>query len=107
MLLMWQVNNPDGFNSLWQYFGWSNQSITVFTLWAMTVYLARQRRNYMITLVPAVFMTVVCSVFAVVSPLLLGLSQGLIPVVSAVVALASVCWFVLWLRRERVGKARS
>ena len=101
LLLLWQVNNPDGFNALWQYFGWSNQSITVFTLWAMTVYLVRSKRNYLVTLVPAVFMTVVCSVAFVVSPLMLGLSTGLIPWVSAGVTVAALVWFRLWLHRSR------
>jgi carbon starvation protein CstA len=68
------VNSPDGFNVLWQYFGWSNQTLTVFTLWAMTVYLRRRGgRGYWITLIPALFMTAVCITFAITSPLMLGL----------------------------------
>ena len=35
-LLLWQVENPDGFNVIWQYFGWSNQTLSVFTLYATT-----------------------------------------------------------------------
>ena len=31
-LLAWQSSNPDGFNVIWQYFGWSNQTLSVFTL---------------------------------------------------------------------------
>lgn len=73
-LLVWQVKSPDGFNVLWQYFGWSNQTLTVFTLWAMTVYLRRRGgRGYWITLIPALFMTAVCITFAITSPLMLGL----------------------------------
>lgn len=48
------------FNVLWRYFAWCNQSLAVFTLWAVTVYLARNRSFYWITLLPAMFMTVVC-----------------------------------------------
>ena len=40
-MLIWQIENPDGFNTIWQYFGWSNQALSVFTLWTMTVYLVR------------------------------------------------------------------
>ena len=32
-LLAWQMENPDGFNTVWQWFGWSNQTLAVFTLW--------------------------------------------------------------------------
>ena len=31
-LLIWQMENPDGFNVIWQYFGWANQTLAVFTL---------------------------------------------------------------------------
>lgn len=31
-LLAWQIGNPDGFNTIWQWFGWSNQTLSVFTL---------------------------------------------------------------------------
>lgn len=47
------------FNVLWRYFAWSNQTLAVFTLWAATVYLARRRKAYVITLLPALFMTAV------------------------------------------------
>ena len=65
LLLIWQLTNPDGFNTLWQYFGWSNQTLAVFTLWAATIYLRRTKRCYWITLIPAVFMTAVSLTFIV------------------------------------------
>ena len=102
-LLWWQIENPDSFNILWQYFGLSNQTLTVFTLWAITVYLVRKRKFYYITLIPALFMTEVCSLFALVSPLVLGLSNpALVTAVAAPVVLAvSLLWFELWKRRYR------
>ena len=102
-LLWWQIENPDSFNILWQYFGLSNQALTVFTLWAITVYLVRERKFYYITLIPALFMTEVCSLFALVSPLVLGLSNpALVTAVAAPVVLAvSLLWFELWKRRYR------
>lgn len=47
------------FSILWRYFAWSNQTLAVFTLWASTVYLARHGKAYIITLIPAIFMTAV------------------------------------------------
>lgn len=47
------------FNVLWRYFAWSNQTLAVFTLWAVTVWLARHRKAYIVSLVPALFMTAV------------------------------------------------
>ncbi|MBO4804263.1 MAG: carbon starvation protein A, partial [Muribaculaceae bacterium] len=101
-LLIWQMKNPDGFNVLWQYFGWSNQTLSVFTLWMITVYLARNRKAYIITLIPAVFMTVVCASFLVASPEALGKS-ALTPWVAFGVVIVALTWFGLWLRHERAA----
>ena len=51
------------FAVLWRYFAWCNQTLAVFTLWALTVYLVRERKLYAITLIPALFMTAVCSTY--------------------------------------------
>jgi carbon starvation protein CstA len=62
-LLIWQMASPEGFDVIWSWFGWSNQTLSVFTLWAITVYLYQQKKNYWISLIPAVFMTVVSVVY--------------------------------------------
>lgn len=67
-LLVWQMENPQGFDVIWSLFGWSNQTLSVFTLWAITVYLAQQRKCYWITLLPALFMTVVCTTYILIAP---------------------------------------
>ncbi len=95
-LLVWQMENPNGFNVIWQWFGWSNQTLAVFTLWTVTVYLARERKPYVITLVPAVFMTVVCFSFLLISPMAFGLDTS-IGYVGAVVAMViATVWYFMW-----------
>lgn len=56
------------FSILWRYFGWMNQSLSVFTLWAITVWMSKHGKNIYISLIPAVFMTFVCSSFILVCP---------------------------------------
>ena len=56
------------FSVLWRYFGWCNQTLAVFTLWACTVYLCRHNRFYFITLVPALFMQFVVISFILLAP---------------------------------------
>lgn len=53
---------------LWRYFAWCNQVLAVFTLWAITVYLARRRSLYIITLIPALFMTAVTVTYIFFAP---------------------------------------
>ncbi len=56
------------YDSLWRYFAWCNQVLAVFTLWTLTVYLAREKRLYIITLIPALFMTAVTVTYIFFAP---------------------------------------
>lgn len=57
------------FDVLWRYFAWCNQTLSIFTLWACSVYLARYRKTYAITMIPAMFMTALCVTFICYAPL--------------------------------------
>lgn len=56
------------FNVLWRYFAWCNQTLAVFTLWAITVYLVRHGKPYWISMLPAMFMTCVCVTYILYAP---------------------------------------
>lgn len=60
------------YNVVWRYFSFSNQSLATIVLWAETVYLYQNKRNYYITLVPAVFMTSVVSTYFILAKECLG-----------------------------------
>ena len=98
-LLAWQSSNPDGFNVIWQYFGWSNQTLSVFTLWAITVYLVRKNKPYVITLLPALFMTGVCSTYLFISKLAFGLQEDLAYYLGILTVIIAMVWFVVWIRK--------
>ena len=99
-MLIWQVENPDGFNTIWQYFGFSNQALSVFTLWTITVYLVRQKKAYWITLIPALFMTTVCSTFFFVSKQTLHLSGNVGYILGVACLVVAIVWFCIWYRKE-------
>lgn len=100
-MLLWQIENPDGFNTIWKYFGWANQTLSVFTLWTITSYLAREGKPYVITLVPAVFMTCVCTTFIMVSKSAFGLPATVGYAVGGVAAVGALYVFYQWKRRLR------
>ena len=56
------------YEALWRYFAWCNQMLAVFTLWAITVWLAKERKQYWITLLPAMFMTAVTMTYIFFAP---------------------------------------
>lgn len=61
--ILLQVN----FDIVWRYFAWSNQTLAVFTLWAMTVYLSKKGKCYWITLIPALLMTAVSVAYILIA----------------------------------------
>lgn len=95
------------FNVLWRYFAWSNQTLAFMTLWAVSVWLARKGRSFWITLLPAMFMTVVCTSYILVAPegfqlpLCVGIVSGLV-FMCLLTAL-----FGYWFVRRRSNGDRS
>ncbi|MBQ7514404.1 MAG: carbon starvation protein A [Prevotella sp.] len=99
LLLFYNIENPEGFNVIWSWFGWSNQTLAVFTLWAITVYLVREGKQYWVTLLPALFMTVVCSSFLMVSKNAFGLDIMVGYGVGGAALIVAIAWFYAWKTR--------
>jgi len=90
------------FSVLWRYFGWVNQTMSVFTLWAVTVWLARKGRCYWISLVPAVWMTLVSVSYILVAPEGFQL-RPLIADVAAVVVAALLLGLFFWWKMTKAS----
>ncbi len=56
------------FAIIWRYFAWSNQTLATIVLWTITAYLCYENKNYWITAIPAVFMTMVCVTYILIAP---------------------------------------
>lgn len=102
VMLIWQMDNPDSFNIIWKYFGLANQTLSVFTLWAVTVYLALKGRYYVITLIPAMFMTWVCIAFLCVSSQAFGMPVSAGYTIAFIGVLVSAGAFFKWLAKDHV-----
>lgn len=90
------------FDVLWRYFAWTNQSLACITLWASTVWLFKHGKNVWITLVPAVFMTCVCTSYILVAKegFQLDLTIGLVVgVLAAIVGFVSA---MVYIRKHKV-----
>ena len=98
-MLIWQIENPDGFNIIWQYFGFSNQALSVFTLWTLTVYLVQEKKPFIITLIPALFMTTVCSTFLFISKQAFHLPASVSYPMGGACFVVALVWFCLWYRK--------
>ena len=60
------------YNVIWRYFSWTNQTLAMIVLWAASMYLFKEKRNYWITAVPATFMSAVSMTYFFLAPECLG-----------------------------------
>ncbi|MDO5295414.1 MAG: carbon starvation protein A [bacterium] len=82
------ICNVIGFDTLWKYFGWSNQTLATIVLWLGAVYLRKNGNSGLIASIPAMFMTTVVGTFALNNKLMaLCLPLGLSTLLSAALAL--------------------
>ena len=103
LLIWYNIADENGFNTIWRYFGWANQTLSIFTLWAITVYLAKTKGKHwhLITEIPALFMTVVCLTYILTQKIGLGLPMWAGAGIAAVVALSLDLLFYSKVRRKR------
>lgn len=63
LILVWSLKDKNGFDMIWRYFAWLNQFLAMVTLWASSIFLVIEKKFYLITLIPAIFMTMVTTSF--------------------------------------------
>lgn len=54
-LLIFAKLRADGFNILWRYVAWANQTIAIFTFTMISVYLIKHGKNFIMSLIPGTF----------------------------------------------------
>ena len=92
--LLTQIN----FSIIWRYFAWSNQTLAMVVLWAITVYLAQERKFYWITLIPAVFMTAVTTTYLLLAPEGFSLPKDISYLIGAMLSVMSFVGFFVYRR---------
>ncbi len=59
LLLAGYIVGQCDYQIVWRYFSWSNQTLAMMVLWAISVYLVQEKKNWKFTAIPATFMTAV------------------------------------------------
>jgi carbon starvation protein CstA len=100
-LLWFNVANADGFNIIWRYFGWANQTLATFALWTATVYLVKNKKGswYLLTLLPAAFMSAVCLTFICIDKTGFHLPASINLSLGFGTFLAALALFFCWHRK--------
>ncbi|MBR4845235.1 MAG: carbon starvation protein A, partial [Bacteroidaceae bacterium] len=98
-ILVYSLTNANGFKVIWGYFAWCNQTMAVFTLWTITVYLALKRKNFYVTLLPALLMTCVCSTYICMAPEGFAMPTTWGYPIGGLCALVGLIWFMIWKKK--------
>jgi carbon starvation protein CstA len=95
------------FDVLWRYFAWFNQSLAVVTLWAITVWLTKRsaaegtkKYAFLVTLVPALWMTIVCSTYIFIAPEGFQLHHFIAYLLGGLVTVGVLVWYILWAKKQ-------
>ena len=99
-VLIYSLGDAEGFKIIWRYFAWCNQTLAVITLWAITVYLVKEKKNFYISFLPALMMTMVCSSYICIAPEGLSLPQNISYVIGGICTLSALIWFITWYKKH-------
>lgn len=102
LLLVYSLTDQQGFDMIWRYFAWTNQFLATVTLWAITVYLKKNKPGvwYLLALLPGLFMTMVTGCFLFVAdkaglgsflPRQLGYAIGVVITLMALIVFLWKC----------------
>lgn len=91
-ILVYAKTNAEGFNILWRYFAWANQTIAVFAFAAISIYLSAKKGApkfaYLISLLPGTFYLFIISSFLLSQKIGFGLGLHTSYVIAGVIAAA-------------------
>lgn len=105
-LLTWfAIVNDNGFEIIWRYFSWSNQTLAMIALWVASAYLIKKgkyRFGSLLTAIPATFMSAVSMTYILTSKEGFRLSTEIAyPVGVAFAAMLLIIYIVFLVRRKK------
>ena len=108
VVLVWAKLSPSGFNTLWRYFAWANQTLSLFAFLAVIVWMFETKRQKFVWVpfIPACFYTFVTVSY--ITSAQIGFRQSW-PVAYVVGIIAAVAYLVilLWYGNKRAKMLRE
>ena len=103
-LLTWfAIVNDNGFQTVWRYFSWSNQTLAMIALWVATAYLLKKgkyRFGSLLTAFPASFMTAVSLTYILMANEGFRLDQTISRIAGASAAIILFIVYLVTLLRK-------
>lgn len=86
LILVFAKINTQGFNILWQYFAWANQTIAVFAFAMISLYLYKNKKPYLISAIPGMFYMFIISAYLLGAKIGFNIPQTISNVIGIVLA---------------------
>ncbi|MDY0015358.1 MAG: carbon starvation protein A [Bacteroidales bacterium] len=100
-IFFFSINDKNGFDIIWRYFAWANQVLAAVTLWAITIYLLNEKKPYIITLLPALFMTMVCVTYIFIAQEGFALNRHLSYTIGGLTSSLCLLTFIFYLKKHK------
>lgn len=108
-LTVFAMVNANGFQIIWRYFSWSNQTLAMIALWVSTSYLLKKgkyRFGSLITALPATFMTAVAVTYILMADEGFRLNQTVSYIIGIAAAVSLFTVYLVFLIR-RIRRRRK
>lgn len=93
------------YSIVWRYFSWSNQTLAMLALWAASVYLWQEKKPYLMTAIPATFMSAVSATYFLAAPECLGLMKAdMLSLAYGIGAIVAAVFLGIFLRTTVFSK---
>ena len=104
-ILVFAKMNANGFNILWRYFAWSNQTLSLFAFLAISVWMFENgKKQYVwIPLIPGAFYAFITVTYIMNAKIGFGLSWGIAYAIGVIAAVAYVA-IILWYGSKRAAR---
>ena len=106
-LTVFAIVNANGFQIIWRYFSWSNQTLAMIALWVSTSYLLKKgkyRFGSLITALPATFMTAVAVTYILMADEGFRLNQTVSYIIGIAAAVSLFTVYLVFLIRRIIRK---
>ena len=108
-IIVWAKFNSSGFQTLWRYFAWSNQTLSLFAFLAISVWMFENGKSkwVWIPLIPGCFYTFICSCYLATATIGFNLPWNVGYIIGVVLAVAYVVAIIVYggKRAKRVLRA--
>lgn len=103
-IIVWAKMDTDGFQMLWRYFAWSNQTLSLFAFICISVWLFESGKSKFVwmPLIPGAFYTFICSTFIANAAIGFNLPWAVAYPIGAVLTVAYVVAIVAYGKKRAV-----